>query len=111
MRHTLMHTGALRFLYERSTQTAYTWRVYSAGPLPDGAAHYTLSDETSNYQNAVIDAVAGKVTTVRALNVQLSDFSGDIERVARYYTTALSSDPAMQATCEAIYPKIRVQTF
>ena len=25
MRNTLMHTGALRYLYEKRTETAYTW--------------------------------------------------------------------------------------
>lgn len=28
MRHTLMHTGALRYLYEKNTATAYTWGIH-----------------------------------------------------------------------------------
>lgn len=109
LRHTLMHTGALRYVYEKSTQTAYTWRIHFGDTFPGQFGHYTLSDETSNYQDDVIIAVTGAVTTVMALNVQLTAFAGDVERVARDYTAALSSDPALQAKCEAVYPKIRVQ--
>jgi hypothetical protein len=111
MRHTLMHTGALRYLYEQSTQTAYTWRIHFGDTFPGQVGHYTLSDETSNYQDDVINAVTGNVATVKALNLQLTAFAGDIERVARAYTAALRSDPSLQAKCEAVYPTIRVQSL
>lgn len=109
LRHTLMHTGALRYVYEKSTQTAYTWRIHFGDTFPGQFGHYTLSDETSNYQDDVINAVTGTVTTVMALNVQLTSFASDVERVARDYTAALSADPALQAKCEAVYPKLCVQ--
>lgn len=109
MRHTLMHTGALRYLYDEATETAYTWRIHFGDTFPGQFGHYTLSDETSNYQDDVINAVAGTVTTVMALNVQMTAFAGDIERVSHDYTTAVSSDLSLQAKCEAVYPTIRVQ--
>jgi hypothetical protein len=111
LRHTLMHTGALQYAYEESTQTAYTWQIHFGDSFPVRVGHYSLSDETPNYQHDVINAVAGTVATVKALNVRLTDFAADIERVARDYTTALSSDPSLQAKCEAVYPTIRVQSL
>ena len=32
-RHSLMHTGALRFVFDRGESVAYTWRVH-LGRLP-----------------------------------------------------------------------------
>lgn len=104
-----MHTGTLRYVYEKSTQTAYTLRIHFGDSFPGQFRHYTLSDETSNYTDAVIKAVTGTVTTVMALNVQLTAFAADVERVARAYTAALSGDPELQAKGEVVYPKLRVQ--
>ena len=104
-----MHTGALRYVYEKSTQTAYTWRIHFGDTFPGRYGHYALSDETSNYQDDVINTVPYPVTTVMALNVQLTALANDVERVARDYTDELTSGQALQAKCEAAYTKLRVQ--
>lgn len=110
MRHTLMHTGALRFLYDRQAQVAYTWRVHFNGLLPAGVAHYTLSTEDAAYQDVLLSAVNGQVAVVKALNVRLTNLSADVVRVARAYTTEMLGDPMLRHRCEAAYAGVCVQS-
>jgi hypothetical protein len=109
MRHTLMHTGELRFLYEKKTETGYTWRIHFADTFPSQFGHYTLTTEDPTYQDTLIASVNGKVTTVKALNLNITEFADDILRVAQSYTTALGANSSLQANSEAAYPAIRVQ--
>jgi hypothetical protein len=48
-RHTLMHTGALRFLYDRASDTRYAWRVYFGEGLRP-AWHYRITTEDEQHQ-------------------------------------------------------------
>src|ERR1700694_3008348 len=91
MRHTPMHTGELRFLYEKKTETGYTWRIHFADTFPSQFGHYTLTTEDPTYQDTLIASVNGKVTTVKALNLNITEFAEDIHRVAQSYTTALGA--------------------
>ena len=54
LRHTLMHTGALRYLCDSGNMTAYTWRVYF-GDLPVSVAHYTVTQIDPTYQDDVLE--------------------------------------------------------
>ena len=56
-RHTLMHTGALRFIYDPATDTRYTWRVHLDDQLPP-ASHYTVTIEDSRYRHRSNRALA-----------------------------------------------------
>jgi hypothetical protein len=109
MRHTLMHTGALRYLYEKQTETAYTWRIHFGDSFPTHFEHYTLTVEDPTYQDHLLAAVDGKVAAVKALNIQLTELAADIQRVAETYTKAMSAAPALRNNCERVYPAIRVQ--
>lgn len=109
MRHTLMHTGELRFLYEKKTETGCTWRIHFADTFPSQFGHYTLTTEDPTYQDTLIASVNGKVTTVKALNLNITEFADDILRLAQSYTTALGANSSLQANSEAAYPAIRVQ--
>jgi hypothetical protein len=109
MRHTLMHTGSLRYLYENQTDTAYTWRIHFCDSFPTHFGHYTLTVEDPTCQDDLLTAVAGNVATVKALNIRLTEFAADIQRVAETYTKAMSVDPALRNNCEQVYPTIRVQ--
>jgi hypothetical protein len=51
------------------------------------------------------------VATVIALNLNITAFAADIQRVAGAYLTAVSADPALQTKCEEAYPAIEVQTL
>jgi hypothetical protein len=59
----------------------------------------------------LIAAVNGKVTTVKALNLNITTFAADILRVAHAYTAKLAVDPTLQANSEAAHPDIRVQVL
>jgi hypothetical protein len=109
MRHTLMHTGALRFLYDEKNETAYTWRIYFGDTFPSSVGHYTLTVEDLQYQDVLRAAVNGKVITVKALNVQLTAFAAGILRVANDYAAEMAKDPTLQSNCELVYPTVRVQ--
>jgi hypothetical protein len=111
MRHTLMHTGALRFLYDKKTEIGYTWRIHFGDTFPTSIGHYTFTAEDPQYQGILQRAVNGKVVGVKALNVQLTAFAADIQRVAHDYTAAMTKDPTLQSKCEGAYPDIRVQQF
>ena len=109
MRHTLMHTGALRFLYDKKNETGYTWRIHFGDTFPTSIGHYTLTAEDPKYQDMLQEAVNRKVVAVKALNVQLTAFATDILRVAEHYTAAMTKDPTLQSKCEGAYADIRVQ--
>jgi hypothetical protein len=109
MRHTLMHTGALRYVYEKKTGTAYTWRIHFGDTFPAQLRHYTLTVEDPTYQDDLLASVTGNVAQVKALNIQVTEFAGDIARVAHSYTTAMSSNQTLRSNCELVYPMIRVQ--
>lgn len=112
MRHTLMHTGALRYLYEPRTGTAYTWRIHFGDTFPSAQfGHYTLTTEDPACQDDLLKSVSGNVTSVKALNLQITQFAADNLQVAKDYTTKMSTDPALQTNCEGTYPAIRVQTL
>jgi hypothetical protein len=110
MRHTLMHTGALRYLYDPNTKIGYTWRIYF-GSLPGGIGHYTLTPEDAAYQSDLTAAVGVPVAGVQALNVELTTLASDIRRVAVAYTTEMKADAALRSRCESVYANIRVQTL
>jgi hypothetical protein len=112
MRHTLMHTGALRFLYDAATQTAYTWRVHFADTFPATEyTHYTLTPEDPQYETTLLSAVSGQVAAVMALNLNITAFAADLHRVAGAYLAAVDADPTLQTKCEEAYPAIEVQTL
>jgi hypothetical protein len=112
MRHTLMHTGALRYLYEPKTGTAYTWRIHFGDTFPSMQfEHYALTTDDLAAQNDLLTSVSGHVTAVKALNLQITQFAADILQVATDYTTKMSTDAALQSNCEGACPAIQVQTL
>lgn len=111
MRHTLMHTGALRWLYDPRAEAAYTWRLHYTETLPAEYGHYTLTpvDDLSIGYDELLAAVGGNVVTVMVLNLDIMMFAADIMRAAQVYATAMKADPTLQTNCEAVYPSVRVQ--
>ena len=107
MRHTLMHTGALRFLYDEKNETGHLADLLRRH-VSQFRGHYTLTVEIQ-YQDVLRAAVNGKITTVKALNVQLTAFAADILRVAKDYAAETRKDPTLQSNCELVYPTVRVQ--
>jgi hypothetical protein len=72
-RHSLMHTGALRFAYDRREQVGYTWRVHF-GVLPPNIEHYSITPVDPQYQDrllATLPADARDVRDLRAINLSI----------------------------------------
>lgn len=89
LRHALMHTGTLRYIYDEKSQTVYTWRVYF-GELPAGPGHYTVTSEDLRYQDHVINLIGlAKLRapkSVRAFNLSLTNLADDLVWGAQHAT-------------------------
>lgn len=92
-RHTLLHTGAMRFLYDEARDTKYTWRVFF-GEFELYAVphrHYTISDETSNCPGelaTITSAAASERSPVHAINVSIPSFVADLRRALTGYLSS-----------------------
>jgi hypothetical protein len=83
LRHTLMHTGALRFVYDPKTDLYYTWRIHFGDSFPSNLDHYTVTGVDSGHQDILLNLVqGGSGATVKALNLRLTTFAADVRRVA-----------------------------
>jgi hypothetical protein len=113
LRNTLMHTGALRYLYHSESMTAYTWRVYF-GDLPIGVAHYTVTQLDPRHQNDVFKTaqLAGLApTSIATLNISLTALAGDVVRGAEKFVDVMLADQTKRALTEAEYSRIQIQRF
>jgi hypothetical protein len=112
LRHALMHTGALRYLYEERSSTAYTWQVHF-GELPPGWEHYTVTSEDLRYQDDVINLVGLKKwvapNSVKALNLSLTNLADDLVRMAQQSTAVMLASPQQRGNTVAKYQEICVQ--
>lgn len=110
-RHTLMHTGSLRFLYSRPRDAKYTWRVYWSS-LPSHYTHFTITQEDAQYQD-ILGAinVTGLSTnpSFRALNISILQFAKDLRNAASSYVTDLLTDLALQSRYEKAMGSIEIQ--
>ena len=80
LHHTLMHTGALRYLYDPDSKIAYTWRVHF-DDLPNSVTHYTLTQVQPVYQDDLRDhaRLAGVTpTSIVALNISLCALAANL---------------------------------
>ncbi|MDQ6949452.1 MAG: hypothetical protein M3256_25180 [Actinomycetota bacterium] len=113
LRHSLMHTGALRYIYDRETGGVLTWRVFF-GALPTGLDHYTVTKVPSAYQEHMLGlaAAAGYTPTqTLALNISLETLTKDLVRAAGRYTAQMVGDDDLQAKALQVFPHIQVQAF
>lgn len=112
LRHVLMHTGALRYIYDKKSQTVYTWQVHF-GELPPGRGHYTVTSEDLRYQGYVINLVdLAKLPapkSVKALNLSLASLADDLVRGAQQSTAAMLATRQKRGNAVSKYPTICVQ--
>jgi hypothetical protein len=112
-RHSLMHTGGLRYLYDRRHDIKYTWRVYFTS-LPDGIGHYTVTTEDrANAGELATFAVStgSKTSVIRALNVGIVPLVQDIKRAQQAYLADLATDATLQSNYRAVAPRVLIQEF
>jgi len=112
-RHTLMHTGSLRFLYNRTTKTRYTWRVYfGEGLRPEW--HYRITTEDERYQDqlrALAVSTGSTSSTIKVLNASVPRFVGDLNHAAQAYLSEFETDSRLQANYDKVLPRILIQEF
>jgi hypothetical protein len=112
-RHTLMHTGALRYLYNRTTDTRYTWRVYfGEGLRPEW--HYRITTEDERYQEqlrALPVSTGSTSSVIKALNVSITQFIGDLRHALQVFLAEFEVDASLQAKYDNAHPRIVIQEF
>jgi hypothetical protein len=110
-RHTLMHTGGLRFLYDKNNHARYTWRLHFM-EFPAPYRHYTITREDPRHQDQLLAPVVSTGSTVqdtRAMNVEIVHFALDVREASRKYCDDLKVNTALQANYEKVSPKITIQ--
>lgn len=112
MRHTLMHSGALREVYDPDTGTLYTWSVYF-GDDPSGQfPHYTvtpLPDEPFlDHYGAIAAEFDVHPTSVAKLNLTVTGLAADVLTGTRKWVKAMLADEDKKALAVAEYSKIRI---
>lgn len=112
MRHTLMHTGALRYQYDDTRKIAYTWQVYFGDSSSSDREHNTATPEEHVYQDHLLEAAEGRpVDAIKALNFRLIFFAEAVVRAANAWDDAMRADKEMQALCVSNYSTVRFQVF
>ena len=113
-RHTLMHTGALRFLYDKTNDVKYTWRVHFGFTFPPNVRHYSITTEDARYQEmlkAVPVSTASSSSKIRALNLGIIHLVSDLKRGLTAYLADLETDLVLQTNYQKASPKILIQEF
>jgi hypothetical protein len=112
LRHTLMHTGALRYLHDDTRRIAYTWQVYFSDSNASKREHYTLTVEERTYQEHLLEAADGRhVDQIKALNFRLVLLIEAVVRAASAWNDAMRADEEMQKLCVSNYSTVRFQVF
>jgi hypothetical protein len=113
LRHTTMHTGALRPIYDPTTDCAYTWRIHFGNTFPSDVHHYSVTPLPSAEQNYVLDAMSAATswapTAVKAFNLQLTTFVTDIRRAAERYTSDMTRRSELKGKCQGVLAGICFQ--
>ena len=112
-RHTLMHTGSLRFLYDRTNDTRYTWRVYlGKGLRPDW--HYSITTEDPQSQDqlyAPCVSTGSRHSVCKALNVSIPRFAEDLSHATQLYLSDFENNTNLQTNYDNAHPHIIIQEF
>jgi hypothetical protein len=86
-RHSLMHTGVLRFAFDRGEGVGYTWRVHF-GKLPDGLDHYSITTVDPHYQDQLLRAPLPEgcaLKEIRSINISIPLLvTGLYQGISRY---------------------------
>lgn len=112
-RHTLMHTGSLRFLYDRTTDTKYTWRLHFGDGLRS-EWHYRITAEDEQYQDqlcALPVSTGSTSAAIKALNVSIPRLVDDLDRAVQSYLAEFDADVNLQLKYENAQSRIVLQEF
>jgi hypothetical protein len=110
-RHTLIHTGKLRFLYSKKYRAKYTWRV-DWFDLPSVRPHFTILLEDEVYQDQLASiSIPGfpAKPAYKSLNVSLSQLTIDLKGSVDVYLTELANSSQLQANYIRAMREIEIQ--
>ncbi|MFI6220118.1 hypothetical protein ACIBEH_06150 [Nocardia salmonicida] len=110
-RHKLMHLGRQAFVFDTTTDIAYTWRLQFTDVEKIRLRHFTLSVLDPATEPELLSYLSSTPSAVKALNIHLPSLADDIHRLSKSYVTAMLADAGLRQNAENVYPKIRLQTF
>jgi hypothetical protein len=111
-RHSLMHTGALRFAYDEVEEVGYTWRV-QFGVLPGNLDHYSIEVVDPKYQDQLLTALSPSCTLkeIRAINISIPVLVDNLYGGISRYLQQRRVDSGLQAKYMATEAVMVMQIF
>lgn len=106
-RHSPAHTGLMRYLYDTTSDTAYTWKLYF-DKLPPGVQHYTITPVDQEYQGDLLKkaaCISRAPKSCASVNLSITAFAEEIRRSTREYVKAMQLDPKKRDRAEEKFPK------
>lgn len=106
-----MHTGELRFLYNKAANSAYTWRVHFGHSLPANL-HYSITVEDERHQDVLRAAAASKLSgtlVFKALNIEIVRLASDLKKSLAAYLSGLETDTNLQSNALKVHPNLLIQ--
>lgn len=110
-RHKLMHLGRQAFVFDTTTDIAYTWRLQFTDIEEIRLRHFTLSVLDPATEPEILSFRPSMPTAVKALNIHLPSLANDIHRLSESYSSAMLADAGLRQKAENAYPDIRSQEF
>jgi hypothetical protein len=114
-RHTLMHTGELRFVAWPTKGYVYTWTVMF-GEEWGTSAHYRIDDVDPQGQDQLLSLAAWirpalVAPKTRCLHIILKFLARDVERAASEFLKDVHHSPRLQVQIVDVYKKLRCSLF
>ena len=115
-RHKLMHTGSLRYLYDREHNIKYTWRIFFGEFewYQVKAIHYTITDEDDNNPGELATLIPSSGITnssIRALNVSIPRFVENLRFTLFRYLDEAERDTNMRQNMELSFSHLQFHEF
>jgi len=112
-RHSLMHTGALRFAFDRHEGVGYTWRI-QFGVLPHGLEHYSITTVDLKYRDRLLRSPLPKnceLKEIRAINISIPLLVTGLYQGVSRYMHLLRENEALQTNYRATEANMTLQVF
>jgi hypothetical protein len=112
-RHSLMHTGAVRPLFDRRERIAYTWRV-QFGKLPDGVDHYMLTKiDQAHHKDLLLPPIPDgrELKEIWAINISIPLLVTGLYQGVSRYMIKLRNSANLQENYVRTVPGLAFQTF
>lgn len=100
LRHSLMHSGTLRFMTNKAKTEVYTWRLYWSEAM-GGDRHYEISEVDAKYQDQILTVHHWKYPGMpkprtMCLHLRLTTLAHDLQKGAHRFLNKCADEPTMQ---------------